>query len=82
MASFMLVHGGTRGGYTWKFVRERLRTAGHEAYPPLLSSLSERSRLASPELGLDTQILDIATVLAIEDLRETGLTTSIFRAIV
>ena len=60
----------------WKFVRERLRTDGHEVYPPLLSSLSQRSHLAGPELGLDTQILDIANGLAIEDLREMGWPTA------
>ncbi|MFM2022108.1 MAG: hypothetical protein RJB02_1816, partial [Pseudomonadota bacterium] len=34
MATFLLMHGGGMGGWTWKFVREILETKGHDVFTP------------------------------------------------
>ncbi len=52
MKTFVLVHGGMRGGWMWKRVTPFLRAAGHEVYTPTLTGLGERSHLASPQIGL------------------------------
>jgi pimeloyl-ACP methyl ester carboxylesterase len=73
MATIVIVHGATCGGWEWKEARQALQTAGHEVYTPTLTGLGERSHLATPEVGLDTHIQDIVNVLEYEDLRDVVL---------
>lgn len=73
MATFVLVHGATAGGWYWNQVAPRLREGGHAVFTPTLTGLGERSHLASPEVGLDTHVRDIANVLEYEDLRDVIL---------
>jgi pimeloyl-ACP methyl ester carboxylesterase len=70
MATIVIVHGGYHGGWRWKEVRLALQAAGHEVYSPTLTGLGERVHLATPEVGLDIHILDVANVLEYEDLRD------------
>jgi pimeloyl-ACP methyl ester carboxylesterase len=73
MATFVLVHGTTGGGWVWKRIALRLRDAGHEVYTPTLTGLGERVHLLTPEVGLDTHITDVVNVLLYEDLRDVIL---------
>jgi len=68
MATIVLVHGGTSGGWAWKPIASRLREEGHEVYTPTLTGLGERVHLLTSEIDLDTQITDIVNVLVFEDL--------------
>ena len=63
------------GGWVWRPVVARLRAAGHEAWAPTLTGMGERVHLhlASPEVGLDTHVLDVANVLGYEDLQDAVL---------
>ena len=72
-ATFVLVHGAWLGGWCWKKVTPLLRAAGHEVFAPTLTGLGERSRLFSPEVGLDTHVEDIVAVLEYEDLTDVIL---------
>jgi len=73
MATIVLVHGGTSGGWAWKPIASKLRDEGHEVYTPTLTGLGERVHLLNREIGLDTQITDIVNVLVFEDLHEVIL---------
>lgn len=73
MATFVLVHGATAGGWIWQSVPSRLRAAGDEVYTPTLTGLGERRHLFHPDITLETHLLDILNVLEFEDLREVVL---------
>lgn len=68
MATFLLVHCGFAGGWTWNAVTEILRAKGHRAYAPTLTGLGERAHLASPSVNLSTHIQDLHGVAACEEL--------------
>ena len=68
MTTFVLVHGAWHGGWCWARVAPRLREAGHDVYTPTMTGFGERSHLLSPDIGLETNVADIANVLAWEDL--------------
>jgi pimeloyl-ACP methyl ester carboxylesterase len=73
MATLVLVHGTTAGGWVWKDVTRRLREAGHEVYTPTLTGLGERAHLLTRETGLLTHVTDIVNMLRYEDLYEVIL---------
>lgn len=73
MATFVLVHGATGGGWHWKSVAGMLRAAGHEVYTPTLTGLGERTHLGSPAVDLQMHIQDIVAVLRYEDLHNVVL---------
>lgn len=73
MATFVLVHGATGGGWHWKTVAGMLRAAGHEVYTPTLTGLGERTHLGSPAVDLQMHITDIVDVLRYEDLHNVLL---------
>ncbi len=70
---FVLVHGGTHGGWCWSRVAPYLRAAGHPVFAPTMTGLGERFHLTGPSVNLDTHIQDIVAVLEYEDLSETVL---------
>lgn len=47
MATYVLVHGGSHGGWCYQRVARMLRSAGHDVYTPTLTGLGERSHLLS-----------------------------------
>jgi pimeloyl-ACP methyl ester carboxylesterase len=69
----VLVPGACFGGWCWREVAERLRTAGHEVYPVTLTGLGERVHLANRDVDLDTHIEDVVNVLDFEDLHDVAL---------
>jgi pimeloyl-ACP methyl ester carboxylesterase len=73
MATYVLVHGAGHGGWCYQRVARLLRAAGHEVHTPSLTGLGERSHLLTPEVGLDTHIADVTSLLAHEDLHDVIL---------
>jgi pimeloyl-ACP methyl ester carboxylesterase len=68
MATFVLVHGGWHGGWCWQKVTPFLEASGHEVYAPTLTGLAERAAEASPDIGLDTHIQDVVSLLQEKNL--------------
>jgi pimeloyl-ACP methyl ester carboxylesterase len=68
MASFVLMHGGGMGGWTWKFVRELLEAKGHKVFTPTFTGFGERVHLIGRNVGNATHVTDIVNVLHYEDL--------------
>ena len=73
MTTFVLVPGMWLGGWVWRWVTTRLRTAGHEAYPVTLSGLGERAHPAAPTVDLETHIADVVNVLRFEQIVDAVL---------
>ena len=73
MATFVLVHGGWVGGWSWQRVAPRLRSVGHEVFTPTLTGLGERAHLLNRDVSLDTHVEDIVNVLEFEDLHDVIL---------
>jgi pimeloyl-ACP methyl ester carboxylesterase len=73
VATFVLVHGGWDGGWAWRSVARELQAAGHEVFTPTLTGSGERVHLASPEVDLETHVLDVVNVLRYEDLYDVIL---------
>jgi len=73
MATFVLVHGAWHGGWCWRDVKAILRDNGHTVFTPTLTGLGERSHLLSPDVDLDTHILDVVNVLEWEELEDVIL---------
>jgi pimeloyl-ACP methyl ester carboxylesterase len=73
MATFVLVHGAWHGGWCWRDVRATLINNGHDVFTQTLTGLGERSHLLSPDVDLNTHILDVANVLEWEELTDVIL---------
>ncbi len=73
MATYVLVHGGSHGGWCYQRVARILRSSGHDVHCPTLTGLGERSHLLSADVDLDTHITDVVNVLVYEDLRNVIL---------
>jgi pimeloyl-ACP methyl ester carboxylesterase len=67
-ATFVLVHGGSAGGWNYKLMAPYLREAGHTVYTPTLTGAGERFHLLTADTGLSTHIEDVISVLKWEDL--------------
>jgi pimeloyl-ACP methyl ester carboxylesterase len=70
---FVLVHPAWHGAWVWKKVAPLLQAKGHRVSTPTLTGLGELSHLATPDIGLDHHVGDVAHVLAYEDLRDVIL---------
>jgi len=68
MATFVLVHGAWFGGWCWQKIIPFLKAAGHEVYAPTLTGLAERASERSPDIGLETHIQDIVSLLEEKNL--------------
>lgn len=73
MATFVLMHGGGMGGWTWKFVRELLEAEGHRVLTPTFTGFGERAHLIGRDVGNTTHVTDIVNVLHYEDLTDVIL---------
>ncbi len=73
MATIVLVHGTTAGGWVWRDAITKLRAAGHEVYAPTLTGLGERVHLLTRGVGLDTHISDVVNLLRFEELQDVIL---------
>ena len=73
MATYVLMHGGGMGGWTWKFVRELLEAKGHRVLTPTFTGFGERAHLIGRDVGNATHVTDIVNVLHYEDLTDVIL---------
>jgi pimeloyl-ACP methyl ester carboxylesterase len=72
-ATFVLIHGAWHGGWCWQRVTPLLRAVGHDVYAPTLTGLGERAHLASRATGLNTHIVDVVSMMQMEDLKDVVL---------
>src|SRR6266704_2926101 len=73
MATYVLVHGGSHGGWCYQRVARLLRSAGHDVYAPTLTGVGERAHLLGPDVDLETHITDVVQLLRYEDLNDVIL---------
>lgn len=71
VATFVLVHGASLGGWAWRDVRDMLRARGHEVFTPTLTGQGERSHL--PVESAQTHVNDVLAILDFEDLHDVHL---------
>jgi pimeloyl-ACP methyl ester carboxylesterase len=71
--TFVLVHGAWHGGWCWRRVADRLRSAGHAVFTPTLTGLGERAHLLDAGIDLKTHIADVVNVLKWEQLTDVVL---------
>jgi len=73
MAVYVLVPGGSSGGWYLKEVAALLQAQGHEVYRCTLTGLGERNHLVSREVNLETHIQDVVNVIRYEELNNVIL---------
>jgi pimeloyl-ACP methyl ester carboxylesterase len=73
LATFVLVHGGWQGAWSYKTVCKLLRAKGHEVHAVTLTGLGERSHLSHVPINLETHIEDVVNLIVWEDLAEVYL---------
>ena len=71
--TFVLVHGGWRGGWCWIRTARLLEARGHKVYTPTLTGLGERSHLLRAGIDLDTHTTDVVNVFKFERLSDVTL---------
>jgi pimeloyl-ACP methyl ester carboxylesterase len=73
MTTFVLVHGAWRGAWIWNRLSKLLSAKQHTVIAPTLTGVGERSHLLSPEIDLETHVLDVVNVMKWQDLRDVVL---------
>ncbi|MFI7454592.1 alpha/beta fold hydrolase [Nonomuraea sp. NPDC049714] len=73
MATYLLVHGAWHSGQCWERVVPLLASAGHRVIAPSLTGYGDKAHLLGPEVGLDTHVDDIVSLITEEDLTEVVL---------
>ena len=73
MANYVLVHGAMHGGWAWQKVAKLLQNAGHQVFTPTLTGQGDRNHLLTPEVGVNTHLQDIESLLYFEDLWDVVL---------
>lgn len=71
--TFVLVHGGWRGGWCWRRVSDLLEKKGHKVFTPTLTGLGERAHLLVAGINLATHTTDIVNVVKFERLNNIVL---------
>jgi pimeloyl-ACP methyl ester carboxylesterase len=70
------------GAWSWKFVLERLTTAGHDARALPFRGIGERAAELSPELDNDVFLAETIATLEKEDLRDIVLVGHSFGSLI
>ena len=73
MATFVLVHGAWHGAWCWRRLARLIAHSGHEVFTPTLTGLAERSHLRTPDIDLDTHILDVVNEMKWQELNDVVL---------
>jgi hypothetical protein len=68
MSTFVLVSGDRLGGWAWKRVTPLFERRGLEACGVTLTGMGERVHLASKDVGIETAIQDVLTMIEYSDL--------------
>ena len=73
VGTIVFVHGAWGGGWDYKTMEAILEREGFDVFRPSLTGLGERAHLNSPDVDLDTHIMDIVNVLEFEELTDVIL---------
>lgn len=73
MATFVLIHGAFRGGYSFARLRPMLHAAGHMTYAPSLPGAGEQALATPGAVSLEDYARCVARLLELEDLFEVIL---------
>jgi pimeloyl-ACP methyl ester carboxylesterase len=73
MSTYLLVHGAWHSGRCWDRVVPLLEAAGHRVSAPSLTGCGDKAHLLGPEVGLDTHVADVVSLIEEEDLTEVVL---------
>ena len=73
MSTYLLVHGAWHSGRCWDRVVPMLEAAGHRVIAPSLTGYGDTAHLLGPEVGLDTHVADVVSLIEHEDLTEVVL---------
>ena len=71
--TYLCLPGAWMGAWTWQFVLERLRAAGHDARALPFRGVGERAAELAPDIDNDVFVADTLAYLEQEDLREVVL---------
>ncbi|MGC4232078.1 MAG: alpha/beta hydrolase, partial [Niabella sp.] len=67
--TYVIVHGAWGGSWSFKKVDSILSARGNIVYRPSLTGQGERVHLASPDIDLNTHVLDVVNTILFEDLK-------------
>lgn len=73
MTTFVLIHGAWHGGWCWDRVSPLLTAAGHRVFSPTLTGVSDRAHVLSPQVGLETHLQDVISLIEAHDLTDVVL---------
>ncbi len=73
MATYVLVHGPSQGGWVFGRVAKLLRAKGHEVYTPTLTGMGDRAHIRGVDVNLSLHIEDVANLLRYEALNDVVL---------
>jgi pimeloyl-ACP methyl ester carboxylesterase len=80
--TFVCLSGAWMGGWSWTFVAERLRAAGHRVFTPTFRGLAERAHELSQEIDNDTCADDAIACLVENDLQGVVLAGHSFGSLI
>ena len=82
MRTYFCLPGAWMGAWSWQFVLQRLRAAGHEARAHCFPGVGERAAELAPQLDNDAFLADTLATLEREDLREIVLVGHSFGSLI
>ena len=82
MRTYLCLPGAWMGAWSWQFVLERLRAAGHQARALPFRGVGERAAELSPELDNDVFLADTIATLESDDLKEVVLVGHSFGSLI
>jgi len=80
--TYLCLPGAWMGAWSWQFVLERLRAAGHDARALPFRGVGERAAELSPELDNDVFVADTVAALEQDDLRDIVLVGHSFGSLI
>ena len=82
MRTFFCLPGAWMGAWSWQFVLDRLRAAGHTAHAHCFAGVGERAAELSPQLDNDTFLADTLAAIERVDLRDVVLVGHSFGSLI
>lgn len=73
MATFVLIHGASQGGWIWKFVAQHIVAQGHLVFTPTLDGCAERKAQVRAGITTESHAEEVANLLFFQDLRDVVL---------
>lgn len=70
---YVFVHGAWGGGWDYKVMESLLEAQGHKVYRVTLTGLGEKAHLNSPDVNLDTHVMDVVNLFKFEQLKSAVL---------